>query len=485
MSMAGKNTYHESRHAVPKGWQGTSLRNRIALFYTAATALLIGLVFTLIYLIVSNAVFRHIDDDLTRVSSVMIEKMERRHYDDKEGHALTEKNDEEHRLPEVNPEFIQFFDHESQIVRKSGNLQGNTLTRHEEQLCPVFFNSSLAGSPVRQAQMPVYRSDGSLAGYLTVAVPLKDALRVLKDLRTVLLVTFPGIAFFLFLLARGIAGRSIAPIGAVMATAEAITQENLDERISLPQHRDELYRLSSTINELLDRLQRAFQREKQFTADASHELKTPLASVKGTLEVLIRKPRDVAHYESRIRVAIGELNRMAALIDQLLMLARHDNERLQPNIREIDLVSHVETVMARMQPSAIERQITLTLQPSGAVKAAADPAMFDVMLMNIMSNAVKYSHEGSAVDVGLKRVNGSVACTVADRGIGIPAEKLPHVFDRFYRVDESRSSKISGSGLGLSIVRKLAELQNIKIDVKSRENVGTTVVMLVPTEARS
>jgi signal transduction histidine kinase len=253
-----------------------------------------------------------------------------------------------------------------------------------------------------------------------------------------------------------------------------MSQANLDQRIPLPRNRDELYRLSATINALLDRLQDAFQREKQFTADASHELKTPLSVVKGTLDVLVRKPRDSAHYEERIRYCLDELNRMARLIDQLLMLARYENDMMNPNIAKMEITAALQSVVSRLEPMAVEKLISIRMTNSPAGTVAADQAMLEMMLENILSNAIKYSPPGSSIEIGTAIRTGSLVCTITDHGVGIPEEKLQNVFDRFYRVDESRSSSTGGFGLGLSIVRKLADLQHIGISVSSRENGGTT-----------
>jgi signal transduction histidine kinase len=256
-----------------------------------------------------------------------------------------------------------------------------------------------------------------------------------------------------------------------------MTQANLHQRIALPYHHDELYRLSATINAFLDRMQEAFQREKQFTSDASHELKTPLATLKGTLEVLIRKPRDREHYESRIQFCLTELNRMARLIDQLLMLARYESSRMKPNIETLMLTPHVEDVLARLLPSAHVKNITLTAELADDIKVSADPAMVDMIFENILSNAIKYSMGGSSIALAVERINNTIVCTISDQGIGIPEEKLHSVFERFYRVDESRNSSTGGFGLGLSIVKKLTDLQDIKVSLKSVKDVGTTFTL--------
>jgi signal transduction histidine kinase len=234
------------------------------------------------------------------------------------------------------------------------------------------------------------------------------------------------------------------------------------------------------MNALLDRIQDAFQREKHFTADASHELKTPIAVVKGTLEVLVRRPRDRDHYESKIQFCLKELSRMAHMIDQLLMLARYESSKIMPHIQTVALPQHIDDLVERMLPSALAKGISIKAHHTENARIAADPGMLDMMFENILSNAIKYSPSGSSIAIVTERTAAAIVCRISDQGIGIPEEKLHAVFDRFYRVDESRNSSTGGLGLGLSIVKKLADLQQIKVSVQSKEKSGTSFSLTFP-----
>lgn len=464
-----------------RSFPSMSLRNRMAFYYTITTAFLMAVVFAAILLMVDRIVFMHFDEELRHE---VAETLEEAHVKGQEFSgfesfgAIDGSEKMEHGGPDkkkdLDSEFIQLVDNKGQVSRKSANLSRNTLTFNPSYSGVRFSNSLLGDVQVRQIQVPLVNHHGVAEAYLIVAVPMKSAMIILTDLQNVMLVSFPAIILILFILTRAIAGRSIRPIEEVIATAETMTQANLGQRIPLPHDRDELYRLSVTINALLDRLQYAFQREKHFTADASHELKTPLAVVKGTLDVLVRKPRETAHYEDRIRYCLDELNRMARLIDQLLMLARYENDTINPNIAEIDIAVPLRSVLSRMEHVAVEKLISIKPESISSGVVAVDPAMLEIMLENILSNAIKYSPPGSSIEIGIVRRAAQLVCTITDHGVGIPQEKLKNVFDRFFRVDESRSSSTGGFGLGLSIVRKLADLQHIGITVSSIENVGTT-----------
>ena len=474
-----------------------SLRNRIAFYYTVMTAFLIALVFAIIYVMVESVVYKQFDEEIKKeIAEILSDSNVSTH--DFKGFASFQNqdidggdnggdndndNDNESKKQKklnVDTEFIQLVNNTGEVINKSASLSWCALAFNPNQSGPAYFNSNFGGSMVRQAQVPLINKSGITEGYLIVAVPLKNAIIVLHDLQDILLFSFPVIILTLFVLTRLIAGKSIRPIEKVIATAEKMTQANLDQRIPLPFHHDELYRLSATFNALLDRMEDAFKREKHFTANASHELKTPLAIVKGTLEVLVRKPREREHYETRIQFCLKELNRMARLIDQLLMLARYESNKMNPHIETVALSPHIENVVERMLPSASSKNISITVDHTEKAQIAADSGMLDMIFENILSNAIKYSATGSLIAIAIKRNADNIVCSISDQGIGIPEEKLHAIFERFYRVDESRNSGTGGFGLGLSIVKKLADLQHIKVSVTSGTNKGTTFSLTFP-----
>ncbi|NTW63884.1 MAG: HAMP domain-containing protein [Chlorobiaceae bacterium] len=493
MPVIKKNTgdTREPLRSIP-GKFSLSLRNRIAFSYSLATAVLLALVFTVIFFTVERVVYNHFDEELDREVSEILEKQPHGTFDIwnfdlseddnssvEHGDHLNRKEHDENR-DDDDEEFIQLVSLDGKVIAVSANLAGNTLT-FQPGWPEKRFRSSIAGQlAVRQVQVPLTGQKGKPEGYLLAAVPVRDALIVLGDLKQVLLVSYPAIILTLFILTWLIAGRSIRPVEEVIAAAEKITRENLDQRNPLPRHHDELYRLSTTVNALLERLQDAFQREKQFTANASHELKTPIASVKGTLEVLVRKPREREHYEERILFCLKELDRMTKLIDQLLMLARYESSGLTVSMEPVNLAHHIREAIVRIRSGADQKNIPVSFDGPHSCIVWADPSMLDMIFENILSNAIKYSPSASTVAVSLSNRTGFPVCSIADNGIGIPEKQLSLVFERFYRVDESRNSKTGGFGLGLAIVKKLADLQHITVSVKSRADSGTTVELRFP-----
>ncbi len=368
----------------------------------------------------------------------------------------------------------------ARIIKKTGNLVSDSLEYRNAVSKKIYFDSELSGSPIRQVQYPYYDADNNLQAYLSIAVPLEESALVLSNLREALLISFPAILLILFLVTRLIAGKSIAPVHNVINTANKISKENIAERISPPPHNDEIYALTSTINGLLNRLEDALLRERQFTSDASHELRTPLSVIKGTLEVLIRKPREVGQYEEKIRYCISETDRMTKLIDQLLLLARYDTDKITPVKIEFLFSEKIDIVLQRLYPLIEDKGISVNRDIDEKLTLNADPGMTEIILENILTNAIKYSRNNNSIDLMAARNGNSILFSVKDYGIGMTEMQIKNIFDRFYRADESRSSEAGGFGLGLAISKKLCDIQDIKINVESAPGKGTNFILHLP-----
>ena len=286
-----------------------------------ATTILTIIIFSIVYLVVYKTSYGHLNDDLEGESHEIINSFvilsDRIVFS-----GSKEWNENEHDQIEVNPIFFQLSDTNGRVIRKTPNLLRDSLKVSTSLMQTKYFNSQLSNSPIRQLQLNIHNHHGKVLGYLSLAVPLKDTLRMLRNLRIVFLLALPFVLIILYYFTLYTAQRSIRPIVDLTSTAEKITRKNLNERIPLPQHEDELYRLAATLNDLLNRLEEAVLREKQFTSDASHELRTPLSVLKGTFEVMLRRPRNDEYYKDKIRIGLSEVNRMTVLVDQLLYLAR-------------------------------------------------------------------------------------------------------------------------------------------------------------------
>jgi signal transduction histidine kinase len=380
----------------------------------------------------------------------------------------------EHKQIEVNPTFIQVTDRFGKTLKKTSNLVNDSLVINKNIKQKIYNSSYLSKSAIYQVQYPILNEKNNIAAYVLVAIPLQESQIVLENLREALLISYPIILIILFFTTRYIAGKSIAPINNVIVTANKITQENLKERISLPGNKDEIHLLISTINELLDRLEDNLLREKQFTSDASHELRTPLSVIKGTLEVLIRKPREIHQYEEKVKYCINETDRMTKLIDQLLFLARYDSGKILPSKINVDVKDLLSDIIKRLQPICLDKEISIKIFDDGNSNVNADPSMMEIIFENLITNSIKYSDCKKNIEIEIKNDSSLLTCAIKDEGFGMNEEQTKKIFDRFYRTDDSRNSEVGGLGLGLSIVKKMCDLQNIQLNVKSTQGLGTT-----------
>ena len=449
-----------------------SYRNRIASYYIVSTALFIFLVFSIIFLTVKLGVYRDLERDIDAELADLSGEITIT----PEGFSVIEEEwkEKEHNTLNINPIFIQFADAEGRLLDKSPNLKQSSLNFIGKSAEKEFTNNFLDSISVRQVQVPVHYQK-KIVGYMLVAVPLTDANRVLVSLSRTLFIAYPLILMALFFIARIIAGRSIGPVTSIINTANIISRDNLNMRIELPSNRDELYILSKTINDLLDRIENAIEREKQFTSDASHELRTPLAVIKGTLEVLVRKPRDSKEYEQKITYCIQEVDRINTLVDQLLLLARFESQKQAVKLKNTYLNGVMLDAISRQSSAIQSKGIQINCNLTTEYYAHTDEYLLSIVIENLVANAVKYSHPQGMIEIGIESHQESLQILIADNGIGISAADMVKVFGPFYRSKPNEHPEIKGTGLGLSIVKRICSLLDIEIEIVSNENEGTTV----------
>lgn len=452
-----------------------SFKNRIALNYILTTGLLVLAVFSAIYFIVKLTVYNHIDENLNieiqdhlreiRVENNKVILMDAEEWEERE-----------HNSVDVNPVFVQFLDLNKRIIEKSPNLKNEKLIFQDNKKNYQLFDTQLLGSKIRQIQVPLHLNSKKI-GYLIIAMSLSDSIKVLENLLDTLLIAFPIILLLLFFLARFFAGRSIKPINDIIYTSRIITKDNLKTRIPLPKTRDELFTLSKTINNLLDRIEDAIEREKQFTSDASHELRTPLTVIKGTLEVLVRKPRDNKEYEEKINYCINEVDHLNSLIDQLLLMARFENQKQNINSEVVYLNAVILDVLTLNAERITSRNINVIVDAPEEFYTFSDHYLVVTIFRNIISNAVKYSNNDSEIKISLYRENHKIICTISDQGIGIAKEDLDSILNPFFRSDSLNHAEIKGTGLGLFIVKRMTNLLQIKFKIESEIGKGTKVLL--------
>lgn len=276
--------------------------------------------------------------------------------------------------------------------------------------------------------------------------------------------------------------RVIKPISVMTRTAQSISAQNLTERIDLTETETELGQLATVLNGAFDRLQAAFEQQSRFTADASHELRTPLAVIMAHTELALSRDRSSDEYRTALETCQRASARMKSLIEDLLLLARFDSGQPSLEASEFDLSQAVVECVQMLQPLADARGIKLETEVS-QIRVRADRRRISQVLMNLITNAIRYNRDGGTVRVGIAASREATLIRVSDTGVGIAADELPHLFERFYRVDKARSRADGGSGLGLSICKTIVEAHGGTIGVSSEPGTGTTVEVRLPVRA--
>jgi heavy metal sensor kinase len=331
------------------------------------------------------------------------------------------------------------------------------------------------GDQVRIYTVPV-AENGQTRGLVQVAQSLGTVRDTLDQLLSALLLGGPLLVLAAATGGYLLAGHTLAPIDHITRTARRISAEDLSARINLPATNDEVGRLAATFDEMLARLDDSFRRERQFTADASHELRTPLAAMQAILSVMRERPRSPEDYELAMADLSEEADRLRSLVEDLLRLAR--GETRQVAVREaVDLSALLRDVTDSLRPLAEAKGLTLTCDVPGGLTLQGDSDALIRLFINVLDNAMKYTEDGG-VTLAACDDRERIRVTVADTGIGISMEHLPHVFDRFYRADKSRSGP--GAGLGLAIALEVARAHGGTLEAESTLGVGTTFTVDLP-----
>jgi heavy metal sensor kinase len=276
-----------------------------------------------------------------------------------------------------------------------------------------------------------------------------------------------------------LAARALTPIDKITNTARRISTEDLSARLHLPENGDEVSRLANTFDEMLQRIESGFAREHQFTADASHELRTPLTAMQTILNFVREKERTTMEYRQALDDLAEETDRLQGLVEDLLQLARGERG-LELNRETIDLATLLNDVADSLRPLAENKGLALNCHLPSSLVISADMDLLIRLIVNLLDNAIKYTERGS-ITLTAELKDPWAVIRVSDTGIGIPPKHLPHIFERFYTVETSRSS--SGTGLGLSIARQIVEAHGGRLEVQSEASSGTTFTVRLPKGA--
>ncbi len=341
------------------------------------------------------------------------------------------------------------------------------------------FYEKIRGEQFRVLSQPVEAAGSRYQVQIAVSTESFD--RALDRFRLVLCLSAP-----LFLAVAALGGywmsrRALAPVDEITRTARSISAQNLSRRLLVPQTADELERLSATLNEMLERLEAAFRKVAQFTADASHELRTPVAVMRTSAELALRKPRSESEYREAIQQILREAENTTRLIENLMLLTRADLGEATLSLERTNAAECLERASRKGSILAEAKQVAFSERvPEKPVWIPGDSSSLERLFLILLDNAVKYTPAGGCIDVNLRSQDGFAIAEIRDTGIGIAAEDLPRIFDRFYRADRARSRESGGTGLGLAIGRWIVEAHRGEIRVESEPAKGSRFEVRLP-----
>jgi heavy metal sensor kinase len=332
---------------------------------------------------------------------------------------------------------------------------------------------------------PIQGVDGSIQAWLQVVQPLEMLTNTQQDVRDQLLLIIP---FTLLVLGAGgyfLASRALRPIDRITHTAGSISASDLNQRIEYQGPQDEVGRLASTFNAMLARLQAAFERERRFSADAAHELRTPLSVLKGKLDVTLSRERTATAYRETLTDLRSSVERLISLSSNLLTLARLEQRKLEGDKDEVNLTDLLESILEQYQPLAAVRSIELSthLPPMLRVQGYSDALMR--LFINLVDNAVKYTPASGRIAIEAGAGGGEVQVCLFNSAVDLQQEDIPQLFERFYRADPSRSRSSGGAGLGLSIAREIAEAHGGRIVANLLPDEGIEFTVELPAGLES
>jgi len=333
----------------------------------------------------------------------------------------------------------------------------------------------LTDSPLRVVFLPVRGQN-----IVQVGISME---KVHADLgRLMLVMALAGLLLLLFASLGGsfIIRRALVPMKTVVQTAKHITADDLTLRIDVKNRKDEIGALVETFNDMIARLDKSVKKIRRFSGDVSHELRTPLTIIRGEIEVVLRKERQEEEYKETLESVLEETHHMEKIIDDLLFLSRIEGTDREKFDRDVPLHEVISRVWDSRSSSALAKKVDFVVKKSAAAIIKGDRTLLERLVSNIVDNAIRYTHPGGRVEMELAEAAGRAVLTVRDTGIGIPQDALPFIFDRFFVVDQSRSKESGGSGLGLSIVKSVADLHHAEIDVESEVNKGTVFRVKFP-----
>jgi heavy metal sensor kinase len=469
----------------------TSIRVRLTAWYFVILTVALSAFGAGMFLVMWESIHTAVDDDLAaRFNGV--QRFVQRVFP---GRTLEDIRYEfrEHSGMKPGGDLLQISDAQGNWTFQSGSIRPYNIPVSSPRNAkrPELKTIDVAGSPLRilTAKVDV---DGQQYT-LQLATALGGYYGVLRRFGWLILWSVPAVLILATASGYWMSRRALAPVDQITNTARSISAHNLSQRLVVPETGDELQRLSETLNDMMARLDTAFlkldtayKKIVRFTADASHELRTPVALIRTTTEVALQKNRTAPDYEEVLRGVLAEAERTSVLLDDLMTLARADSGVATLQVLDMDLGTTVKESCSQGCTLAGPRNIAFDWQiPDQPMYVKGDPNALRRLFLILIDNALKYTPSGGRVSVGMRRVDGFGVVEVRDTGIGIAAEDVPNIFERFYRADKVRTREMGGVGLGLSIAQWIAGTHGADIQVESASGQGSVFRVRVPLNSNS
>jgi len=478
-----------------------SLRFKLTLWYVLILGILLISFSGFLYFTLSKSLYRDVDEKLRSLAELIAS--ESASPSSKFGFGTFDQALETSLNLRPIGKFIQVLDQSGNIGRKSDNLRNvqlpislNALKNATKGSITFETNRALGNTPLRIITFPVIEDD-HVTKIVQIASSLEEVEDALNTLFLILIIAVPLALMIAILGGQFLAHKALKPVDNITQTARMITSQNLNQRIAPVKMKDEISRLIETFNEMISRLDQSFRQVKQFSSDASHELKTPLTILKGEVEVTLRKERSLQEYQQTLKSNLEEINRMSQIVEDLLLLSRADAGEVGLNKEDIDLSEIFDEVVTQMDMLTTSRKLRLfALNHHQDIHMFGDALRIRELFINLIENGIKYTEQGGTIRVALskeyeplgKNSSGGTEgekeefakIVVSDTGIGIAKEDQERIFDRFFRVDKARSREEGGSGLGLSICKWIIEAHQGEIRVESELGKGSSFIVKLP-----
>ena len=460
-----------------------SLAGRLTIWYAASTILLITIAVTSLYWSLVST-FNNADRLVILDKMQSVEQLLTTH---------TDLNDVKNRVEVEWPSrkyehvYVRLLDDHQNVITQSPDFESIAVN------FPVSMRSILRSSfeksktSIQQLQDADHSHSYKFASVLltenrTLLLVLNRTTEenILASNRARLLIILLFTSVIAAILGRRIAVKGVEPVIEIANAAKSITSTTLHHRLTLSKVPSELNVLVQTFNEMLDRLNESFERLSRFSQDIAHELRTPVNNIRGELEVALGRNRSPEEYKDVLGSCLEEGEKLTRLIDSLLFLARAENPSATLDIKKLKLKNEITTLIDFFETSASEEGLDFKIEIPDDLSLAADQILLQRVFANLFSNAIKYAQKNGTIIITAKQNTDGTCITVADNGIGIQSKHLDKIFDRFYRVDESRSSQTGGTGLGLSIVRSIMTLHKGSVRMESGPEQGTKIILQFP-----